>query len=204
MEHSKQHPVLSAFKFVFSLAVVTMLFWVCTSGDKKKEGEEGAPPFKMNCVILSKAQVKAWVDSGWTNPANPNRIKKLLLQFYSADAASAGNNMQLVSYPGKSMTQVQGGGKTILAIDTTCVAKTLAGPTAFANNWVDLDGLKIIKADGNLEEFDFVRFKPSTVHSPYISFDIEIVRLGVMEIYKGGGTWPCPPYCSIAASEESE
>ena len=128
--------------------------------------------------------------------------KKLLLQFYTADAASAGSNMQLVSYPGKSMTQVQGGGKSILAIDTTCVAKTLSGPTAFANNWVDLDGLKIIKADGTLEVFDFVRFIPNTTYPPYISFDIEIVRAGVAEAMKGFGTWPCPPYCSVAASEE--
>lgn len=204
MEHSRQHPVLSAFKFVISLALIVTLFWVCNAGDKKKEGEETAPPFKMNCVILTRAQVQAWVDSGWTNPANSNRIKKILLQFYTADAASAGSNMQIVSFPGKSMTQVQGGGKSILAIDTTCVAKTLSGPTAFANNWVDLDALKIIKADGTLETFDFVRFKPSTTYTPYISFTIEIVRTGVTELLPGNGTWPCPPYCSIAASEESK
>ena len=100
------------------------------------------------------------------------------------------------------MTQIQGGGKRILAIDTTCVAKTLTGPTAFANNWVDIDALKIIKADGSLDVFDFVRFIPNTAYSPYISFNIEIVRSGITEVMKGNGTWPCPPYCSIAASEE--
>ena len=50
--------------------------------------------------MLSRAQLQAWVDSGWTKPGSAGRINTLLLQFYSADATGIASNMQLNSYPG--------------------------------------------------------------------------------------------------------
>lgn len=194
MEHVKQHPILSAFKFIFSLCLVVLLFWVCTSQDKKKADPESGLSFKMNCVILSKAQVQAWVDSGWTKPDNPNKIKKILLQFYTSNLSELGSNMHLLAYPGKSIVNVYPGGKQILSRDTICT-KTFAGPSALANNYVNIDDLKIINADGSLAVFDFVRFIPAQQYPEYINFDIEIVREGKIEVMSGKTSWPCPPYC---------
>ena len=194
MKHVKQHPVLSAFKFIFSMCLVVMLFWVCTSQDKKKGGDDAIGSFKMNCVILTKAQVQAWVDSGWTKPDNPNKIKKILLQFYSLNVSDVGNNMQLLAYPGKSITNVYPGGKQTLMRDTIC-SKTFSGPAAFGNNSLNIDDLKIINPDGSLNDFDFVRFIPTQQYAEYINFNIEIVRLGKTEVLSAKTSWPCPPYC---------
>ena len=206
MEHpTRQHPLLSAFKFVFSLVLVTALFWVCNSGtnqdDKKESSLVASTNLKMNCVILTKAQVQTWVDSGWTDKTKPeNLIKKILLQFYGASGADPGDQMQLMAYPGKSYLNVYPGGKQVLGIDTTCVAQEYSGDYILGNTYADFDLLKITNPDGTLIDFSFVRFKPAQNFPPYINFTMEVVKeVGgvktVMYTLSGGGTDPCPHYC---------
>ena len=52
--------------------------------------------FKMNCVMLNRAQLQAWVDSGWTRPGSTGKINTLLLQFYSHSSKTVGNDAQLM------------------------------------------------------------------------------------------------------------
>ncbi len=169
--------------------------------DLKKENASGS--FKMNCVILKKAQVQAWVDSGWTNPANPNRISMLLLQFYSNSASAVNNKMQLITYPGKNMFNVFITGETVLEIDTTCVPVAFPGPTIFGNNATSLTAMNIIKPDGTLANFDFIRFIPTITNTRYIVFKIEIVTIGLAKPDEKGTTNPCPPcqYCNPPCPE---
>lgn len=166
--------------------------------DKTVESWPTESTFKMNCVRLTKAQVQEWVDSGWTNPANANRIKVILFQFFTLNASGANSNMQQLSYPGKSLSEIKPNGMDTLAIDTVCAAKTISGSAVLGNNMIYLSTLKIIKADGTLTDFDFVRFIPSTRFAPYLSYTVEIVRNGVAEkLTDDEGTNPCPPpqYC---------
>ncbi|MBK5273329.1 MAG: hypothetical protein JJE22_20180 [Bacteroidia bacterium] len=182
----------------FGLLIVSFLS--CNSD--KKEGDKTSyanlspsTNFQMNCVILERSQVQAWVDSGWTKPSYPAGIKTLSLQFYTSDASAANSNMQLIAYPGQSATDVKRTGEKILKIDTGCVAKILTGPVVFGNNAVNLADLKILKADGTLNDFDFIRFVPASNFPPYVNFSIEVVRSGVTELLTGILTDPCPPYC---------
>jgi hypothetical protein len=192
-------PISSILLLLFTILLVSS----CNNGDKKvsestqvTEAGVASSDFKMNCVILTKAQVQQWVDSGWTKPSNSARIRTLLFQFYTGDIYTAGSNMQLITYPGQSMTDVKINGKAILGIDTTCVAKTLIGPVIFGNNEINIDDLKILNPDGTLNDFDYIRLVPAQAYPPYVNFTIQIVRLGVTETLEGGGgTWPCPPYC---------
>ncbi|MBI5371602.1 MAG: hypothetical protein HZA79_06220 [Sphingobacteriales bacterium] len=186
-------PVLAA------LLLQTSLMTSCS--DSKKKPESGATAnkteFKMNCVTLTKAQMQAWVDSGWTKPGSPGRIKTILLQFYSPEAAGLKSNMQLTAYPGTSVTDVKINGNTLLAIDRQCPAKTFSGRVILANNEASLDSLKLLKPDGSLRDFDFVRFIPQAYKSnaAYITFAAEIVTDGKVEATAPAGTYPCPPYC---------
>ena len=66
--------------------------------------------------MLSRAQMQAWVDSGWTRPGAAGKINTLLLQFYTADASGIASNMQLTSYPGSSATDFKTSGNALLAI----------------------------------------------------------------------------------------
>lgn len=206
MEHpTRQHPLLSAFKFVFSLVLVTALFWVCNSGtnqDEKKESSLVASTnLKMNCVILTKAQVQTWVDRGWTDKTKPDSlIKKILLQFYGASGADPSDDLQLMAYPGKDYLKVYPEGMKILTIDTTCVAQEFSDVYALGNTYANFDDLKITNPDGSLIDFSFVRFKPAQSFPPYINFTMEVVKeVGgvktVMYALSGGGTDPCPHYC---------
>ncbi|MBI3137548.1 MAG: hypothetical protein HYZ15_03065 [Sphingobacteriales bacterium] len=153
--------------------------------------------FKMNCVTLTKAQMQAWVDSGWTKPGSPGRIKTLLLQFTTLDAGGIKSNMQLTAYPGSSVTEVKLTGNTLLAIDNSCPAKTFSGRLILANNETNIDSLNLVKPDGTLRNFDFIRFIPQqySINSAYITFRVEIVTDGKVEGTAPSGTYPCPPYC---------
>ena len=152
----------------------------------------------MNCVRLSRAQLQAWVDSGWTKPGSAGKINTLLLQFYSADAAGIASNMQLTSYPGSSATDFRTTGNALLAIDTTCKAKTFSGKVILANNQISFDALKVFKEDGTLKDFDYIRFTPQSFSqiSEYITFNAEVIKSdGGLESDLGGPTKPCPPVC---------
>jgi len=154
--------------------------------------------FKMNCVMLSRAQLQAWVDSGWTKPGSAGRINTLLLQFYSVDAAGIASNMQLTSYPGSSATDFKTSGNALLAIDTTCKAKTFSGKIILANNQISFDALKVFNEDGSLKEFEYIRFTPQSFSqiSEYITFDAKVIKAsGEIESDLGGPTKPCPPLC---------
>ena len=147
--------------------------------------------------MLSRAQMQAWVDSGWTRPGAAGKINTLLLQFYTADASGIASNMQLTSYPGSSATDFKTSGNALLAIDTTCKAKTFSGKIILANNQISFDALKVFNTDGTLKEFDFIRFTPQSFSqiSEYITFNAEVIKAGVTEIDLGGPTKPCPPFC---------
>ncbi len=187
--------------------VLAFILAACNPGEDKKaeespESSVSAAPasFKMNCVILRKSQIQSWVDRGWTNPGNPDSlIRKILLQFYSANGNEAGNNMQLLATPGKNYLNVYPAGQHILEIDTTCTAMTVTGATIFGNNYADFSMLGITKADGTLKDFDFIRFKPARDWPPFINFKMEIVKLvGTQETITPlakDGTDPCPLYC---------
>lgn len=164
---------------------------LATDAHEKKE-------FKMNCVRLNRAQLQAWVDSGWTRPGSAGRINTLLLQFYSADAAGIASNMQLTSYPGSSATDFRTNGNALLAIDTTCKAKSFSGKVILANNQISFDALKVFKEDGTLKDFDYIRFTPQSFSqiSEYITFNAEVIKSdGGIESDLGGPTKPCPPIC---------
>ena len=186
-------PVLAA------LLLMTTLFSSCAD-DAKTPLASDAPEkkeFKMNCVMLTRAQMQAWVDSGWTRPGAAGKINTLLLQFYSADASGIASNMQLTSYPGSSATDFKTSGNALLAIDTVCKAKTFSGKIILANNQISFDALKVFNEDGSLKEFDFIRFTPQSFSqiSEYITFDARVIKAGVTESDLGGPTRPCPPLC---------
>ena len=184
---------------IAAIFLMTFLFSSCAD-DKKAPLAADSPEkkeFKMNCVLLSRAQMQAWVDSGWTRPGAAGKINTLLLQFYTADASGIASNMQLTSYPGSSATDFKTSGNALLAIDTTCKAKTFSGKIILANNQISFDALKVFNTDGTLKEFDFIRFTPQSFSqiSEYITFNAEVIKAGVTEIDLGGPTKPCPPFC---------
>ncbi len=185
-------PVLAA------LLLQTGLLTSCADDKRKPESTAtGKKEFKMNCVTLTKARMQAWVDSGWTKPDSPDRIKTLLLQFYTPDAGGVNANMQLTAYPGSSVTEVKLSGNTLLAIDNNCPAKTFSGRVILANNEINIDSLNLLKPDGTLRNFDFIRFIPRQYNqnAAYITFTVEIVTDGKVEGTAPSGTYPCPPYC---------
>jgi len=194
--HGRSACVLPILAF---LLLVTTLFSSCGEDTKTPLATEAPEKkeFKMNCVRLDRAQLQAWVDSGWTKPGAPGKISTLLLQFYSADAAGMASNMQLTSYPGSSATDFKTSGNALLAIDTSCKAKTFSGKVILANNQISFDALKVFNADGTLKEFDYIRFTPQSFSqmSEYITFNAEVMKSGAVESDLGGPTRPCPPVC---------
>lgn len=180
-----------AILFAFSIIIITS----CEDHKPMGGGTPGSDDFKMNCVILTSKQVQAWVDSGWTKPDDPGRIKDLILQFYSPKGGSINSNLQMIGYPGQSPIDVKGRAKITLDIDTSCSTKSFTGAVAFANNEVLLDSLKIFDKEGKIIPFDYIRFTPTQRFPPYINFTTEVVRNGKVEATSGGGSLPCPPYC---------
>ena len=171
--------------------------------DKKQTAADTLNDFQMNCVRLTSQQVQVWVDSGWTKPENADRIRALLFQFYSESGAQAAENMQLTVYPGKNWSNVKAEGRANLSIDTTCVALKPSGKTIFANNVVDIRALNILKPDGTLKDFDFIRFRPVQKGDEYIVFEVEVVKvIEEKETYLfKGDTYPCPPHCPPVETE---
>ncbi len=106
--------------------------------------------------------------------------------------------MQLTSYPGSSATDFRTNGNALLAIDTTCKAKSFNGKVILANNQISFDALKVFKEDGTLKDFDYIRFTPQSFSqiSEYITFNAEVIKSdGGLESDLGGPTKPCPPVC---------
>ena len=168
MIHQKFLAVGLKKSIIVFLACLFITGFIACKNDKKDGGKTAdaaaSATFKMNCVRLERSQIQVWVDSGWTNPANPGSLmKKILLQFYTGDASNAGSNMQLMAYPGKTYTSVYTNGLAYLNIDTTCTALTLTGPASLSNNYINFAGLGITKPDGTLKEFDFI----SNTLAPY-------------------------------------
>jgi hypothetical protein len=185
---------------IASIFVLTVLFTSCADDTKAPMATDSPEKkeFKMNCVRLDRAQLQAWVDSGWTKPGSAGKINTLLLQFYSADAAGIASNMQLTSYPGSSATDFRTNGNALLAIDTTCKAKSFSGKVILANNQISFDALKVFKEDGTLKDFNYIRFTPKSFSqiSEYITFNAEVIKSdGGLESDLGGPTKPCPPVC---------
>jgi|SRR5436190_148528 len=176
----------------------------CTGTDNKSEKNsltdqsDTTKGLKLNCVILTKAQVQAWVDSGWTKPGA--QIKELVFQPFIADVNAINANMQLVVYPGQSSIDVKLYGKQELAIDTSCTGKRISGPLTLGNLSMKFDSLKILNPDGSLKDFDFIRFVPAQDHPPHINFNFEVVNKGEVQLRDPGpiGCPPacCPPYCN--------
>jgi hypothetical protein len=181
------------------LLSLPLVFTITSCGDGNHQDDDSPvsnKDLKINCVVLSRAQVQSWVDSGWTRPGT-GAIKEILFQFYTANAAGASSNMQLIAYPGETNTTVKINGEQLLAIDTSCKGKVFTGKVILANNEVQIDSLKILNPDGTLNDFDYIRFIPTqfSMNQEYVSFKIEKVVKGVVEAAAGGQTAPCPPYC---------
>jgi hypothetical protein len=199
-------------KPVFTLGAIAAIFAFsvfiagCNEAPKDKLGGDAPEKkeFSMNCVMLTRAQMQAWVDSGWTKPGSTGKINTLLLQFYSADAAGISSNMQLTSYPGSSATDFKTSGNALLAIDTSCKAKTFSGKVILANNQISFDALKVFNEDGTLKDFDFIRFTPQSFSqiSEYITFNASVVKSGVADSESNGPTKPCPPFCCPPICED--
>jgi hypothetical protein len=189
-DRSSQIAGLSFFLVLF----IAITFAACKDGDDPAGG--GDKEFKLSCVNLSRAQVQAWVDSGWTKDSQTS-IRQLLLQPYSSNLADVSSNMTLVAYPGITWESVRLGGKSVLVADTTCKALTITGPVIFSDNTIQLSKLKIFNPDGTLNKFDFVRFVPQrfSMNQEYVSYTVEVVRDGKVDEDTNGGTHPCPPYC---------
>ncbi|MBE2229436.1 MAG: hypothetical protein IAE96_02185 [Chitinophagaceae bacterium] len=168
-----------------------LFFYSCKNPSAEKSG------FRMNCVLLTHAQVKSWADSGWTRPESPVRIQTILLQFFSPDADHSNDNMQLVAYPGTGITGSILNGRRLLETDPQCKPVQLKGNMILGNNEISLDSLGILKPDGQPADFEFVRFTPRRFSrdNEYITFDTEVVYRGKPEAEKTGPTYPCPPYC---------
>lgn len=205
MKTLTNHPAKAGLHhFTLFLAIITVFVLTsCGGGEKKKEPavlKQSAPEatggFSMNCMMLTRAQVQAWVDSGWTKPGSSGQIQDLILQFYSEDAAKIGSDLQLMGYPGASPNDVHKGGVVYLQQDPSCTAVSISGPITLGNNEVILDKLGIFNPDGTLKEFEFIRFTPEQAkeYMPYITFKIEMVNKGVAQSVDGG-SYPCPPYC---------
>ncbi len=189
----------------FFLIFFIILFVSSCNDTDKKDGNQAlvgqadtANGFKLNCVILTKAQVQAWVDSGWTKPG-ATQIKELVFQPYAADVKSINADLQLIVYPGQTKTDLKIGGRQELSIDTSCTGKEVSGPLALGNLSMKLDSLKILNSDGTLNDFDFIRFVPAQDHPPYINYNFEIIKKGEVQLRDPGPTvCPpicCPPYC---------
>ncbi len=171
--------------------IASSIFFI-SCNDDKGEHSHGAEPPKINCVMLSRAQIQAWVDSGWTKPGVQGQINDVVLQFMGANG---GSSLQLIGYPGSSAINVKDNGKVSLSADTTCSVKPFTGDIILGNNILKLADLKIFNADGSLKNFDTIRFTPEQQYPPYINFKVEIVTRGQVES-GGGGTKPCPVWCS--------
>jgi hypothetical protein len=180
--------------YFFAILLITSALFFTACNDEKSDGPDGSKGVQLNCIMLSKAQVQAWVDSGWTKPGSAGEIKEIVFQFFTSKATDLNRNMQLICYPGENYGNVKAGGKTTLAIDTACKNKSYTGDVIFGNNILKLESLGIINKDGTLKEFDFIRFSPEQAYPPYINFKVEIVTKGQTES-GGGGTLPCPVWC---------
>ena len=182
-------------KFLLFIALPLLLIISACKDGGSPEG--GNTEFTLNCVTLSRDQVQTWVTNGWTKPDSATRIRELLLQFYTGNPAIINSDMRLIAYPAINNTNIYIKGEQIMTIDTTCKGIKLTGPVIFGNNEANIDSLKILKPDGTLKEFDFIRFTPELYPKDqrYICFKIEVVNKGRVDEGSGGGSLPCPPYC---------
>ena len=207
MSHSKkQGHSFTATRLLIGLTTV-LFIGACNSGNEadKKNADAttvAAASFKLNCVILEKKQIQTWVDKGWTDPKKPDSlITKILLQFYSADAADAAANMQLAIFPSKTYTKVYAAGRQDAAIDPTCTALMPVGKAILGNNFLNLKNLNILDASGQLTDFTFIRLRPvqNKAYGDYITFKWEVVRTTGAEaetiLNSGETSDPCPTFC---------
>lgn len=181
---------------LLALSTVTALFFSSCADHKNGTPAPETNEFRMNCVMLSRAQVQSWVDSGWTK-SGTGAIKEILLQFYSASAADAATNMQLIAYPGESALLVKKNGSQLLTIDTSCKAVSFSGNIILANIQVELSKLGILNEDGTLKEFDHIRFTPVkfSKNESYISFNADVMVKGAPQQPAPVQLPPCPPWC---------
>ncbi|MEN9548493.1 MAG: hypothetical protein RIR12_1084 [Bacteroidota bacterium] len=153
----------------------------------------------INCVIINRAQIQNWVDSGWTKPGSKGKIKEVVLQFSSS---AGGNTYQLIGYPGDGPASVHSTGKISLQSDTACTAKSYSKEIVLGNNILRFDNLNIINAsDGSLNKFDYIRLTPEQEYPPYINFKVEVVAQGQAS-RSGGSTLPCPTFCGDEPNDD--
>jgi len=172
------------------LAPVLFFLVSCNNGESHGGGMPDKD-FKVNCVKLSREQIKNWVDSGWTKPGAKGQINEVVLQFLGSKGSMS---LQLIGYPGDSPVSVKDLGKVTLAADTTCKSEPFSTDVILGNNILKLGDLGIFNAEGGLNEFDYIRFTPAQQYPPYINFKVEVVT-GGQASGSGGGTLPCPTHC---------
>lgn len=191
----KTGPFPAFFIFIFSL----LFLLSCQSNKEKQKPDDAAlwPVFKMNCTMLSRAQIQTWVDSGWTKPGDP--VTKILLQFYSEDTKKANKNMQLAVYPSKGYLKAYRNGEQFAAIDKKCKELKLESKVIFGNNYFTIKNLKLFKPDGTLEKFDYLKIMPQVGRDgKYLTFKaqkIELIGTEEKMLDTEEESDPCPTFC---------
>lgn len=197
----KPLPGLSVFPLLITICLLSILSSCGSNPKKEPQAFSGESPKEgaatISCLKLTKAQVQTWVDSGWTKPGSEGAINDILLQFYSPDATSSSSNIQLVAYPGPSISSLKIRGRQVLTPDTTCTGLTLTGGVIFANIQVSIKALGILNDDGTLKDFDYIRLTPVRInkYNDYIGFNMEKVGNGVLMNEAPVMLPPCPPVC---------
>jgi hypothetical protein len=189
-------------KSLLAILIVSLLINACNEKKGSKSSVVGAgEPFKMKCLVLTKAQVQVWKDSGWFTGSN--QIRQLAILFSADEANHIHTGMGLTVYPGNTVTNVRMNGKTKLSYDTSCATMTIVGEAVFGNNAMNINELGIIDSAGNLTNFSFIRFKPKQVYAPFINFDVQVVGDGGVVLKElVDYTKPCPPYCPPPPEEQ--
>jgi hypothetical protein len=175
------------------LLLAPVLFFLVSCNDGESHGG-GMPDtnFKVNCVKLSREQIKNWVDSGWTKPGAKGQINEVVLQFLGSKGSMS---LQLVGYPGDSPVSVKDLGKVTLAADTTCKSSSFTSDVILGNNLMMLGNLKIFNNEGGLNEFEYIRLTPEQTYPPYVNFKVEVVTKE-QTVVADDNTRPCPAWCN--------
>ena len=176
-----------------TLLSLSLVFSIASCGGGNHQDDDSPvsnKDLKINCVVLSRAQVQSWVDSGWTKPGSQGQINEIILQFFSSEGNS---NFQLIGYPGNSPVSVKDNGKITLANDTTCKSEAFSNGVVLGNNIMKLNNLGIFDKEGNLNPFDYIRLTPEQQYPPYVNFKVIVVTNS--QTSAEDQTRPCPAWC---------
>lgn len=168
---------------VFLLPLTLLLIFSSCKG--KKESFAG---MDVSCAVLLQQKMK----DAWETPGYFKSID--YFTFYSSYNRGTGNFSVGVQAFKKDYSKI--GGYIDLTTGTGCNVN-LPNGVAIGENNISLTNLNILKADGTLQDFDYMKLIPKVCpeNDAFMCFDVDLVTGGV-----GGEmrvTLPCPPciYC---------